>query len=769
MQEIVTDYGFCDLGVTTVDERALQRVLDLLKEELNHGHRNVETLNATGVALARCGDFKEADKLFSEAIQADPSRWQVHLNRGEAAIFRGRFDHALLEIEEAMRLAPESEFRPFKVRARLHLEAKRFEDALDDYGAYLDAYTSDAKTRAFRGLTLYRAGDAEGAVSDLDASLKIDPEDAWAYQWRGHVKRSIEDFEGAIADFTEAINRSSEDASLYLQRGMLLSEVSEFEKAASDFSMAVELEPQDATGFHLRGSIRLELGDLERAKEDLTTAIQLDPANDAALEKRAIVWERLGAQQKAEADFQRIEQIPRLGRRKRSRMNHRSKEIYHVIRKHFAPNSLDDISVSERRFPLRVRADLQRAIDRLLAAEVTVHQFCGVSKKHSYHGINFSELTVQDEHDPALCVPPQYEEIHIGGEDLVRCLKSGVWLLEKDQQRFALLLEPPSDLRPSRTIRFQLACLNDDAGTSLAKRFFKELETSVASSECYRGKILSLEYSDDYSGASSGIAVHQLRQVEREQVILPEPTLALLERNVVNFVQQRPRLRQLGMSTKKGLLFYGPPGTGKTHTIHFLAKALQGHTTLLISAEQVGLLSEYMTLARLLQPSIVVMEDVDLIARERSEMDSPCEEVLLNKLLNEMDGLKEEADILFILTTNRPEALEAALASRPGRIDQAIGFPLPDEAGRRKLVALYAPQVTLDNDIISEIVRRTEGVSAAFIKELMRRIAQFTIERDGEDRIAHQDLDGALDEMLFKGGSLNLSILGAADRTEAER
>ena len=99
----------------------------------------------------------------------------------------------------------------------------------------------------------------------------------------------------------------------------------------------------------------------------------------------------------------------------------------------------------------------------------------------------------------------------------------------------------------------------------------------------------------------------------------------------------------------------------------YLAKALEGHTTLLISAEQVGALSEYMTLARLLQASIVVMEDVELIARDRSAMSSACEETLLNRLLNEMDGLKENADALFILTTNRPEALEQGSlgATRP--------------------------------------------------------------------------------------------------------
>src|SRR5262249_48896215 len=149
-------------------------------------------------------------------------------------------------------------------------------------------------------------------------------------------------------------------------------------------------------------------------------------------------------------------------------------------------------------------------------------------------------------------------------------------------------------------------------------------------------------------------------------------------------------LRKLGMPIKKGVLFYGPPGTGKTHTIHYLASQLPDHTTLLITAEQVGWLDHYFQLARFLQPAMIVIEDVDLIARAREEMHGPCEESLLNKLLNEMDGLREDAEILFVLTTNRPEHLETALASRPGRIDQAIEFSLPDESGRRQLIHLYS-------------------------------------------------------------------------------
>jgi AAA+ superfamily predicted ATPase len=416
-----------------------------------------------------------------------------------------------------------------------------------------------------------------------------------------------------------------------------------------------------------------------------------------------------------------------------------------------------------------MRADLQGTIDKLMGEEFTVHQFSGVQKEYAFGGVTISDCMIESEQNPAVSVPPEYEELDIGGDQPLRVLKEGLWLLEWKELHFAVLLSPCGMHGEITGMQIQVATPNSAEGTQLTQMFFSKLEEAVSKAQSYRGKILSLEQTEhSFSGQSTGITVHKLRQVEREQVILPEPTLALLERNVVQFVKQRPRLRQMGMSTKKGLLFYGPPGTGKTHTIHFLAKALEGHTTLLISAEQVGLLSEYMTLARLLQPSIVVMEDVDLIARERSQMDSPCEEVLLNKLLNEMDGLKEEADILFILTTNRPQALEAALASRPGRVDQAIEFPLPDEDGRRKLVSLYAPNITLDDGVTTEIVKRTDGVSASFIKELMRRIAQFTIERNGDEQITHQDVDGALDEMLFKGGSLNLSILGASERVGGE-
>jgi ATP-dependent 26S proteasome regulatory subunit len=286
-------------------------------------------------------------------------------------------------------------------------------------------------------------------------------------------------------------------------------------------------------------------------------------------------------------------------------------------------------------------------------------------------------------------------------------------------------------------VHVEIAVAAGERGAALTQGFFQELETRSACAKTYRGRVISLETAHEYSGTGGAVKVHRLPKVSREAIILPERTLALLDRNVTAFVKVRRRVKQLGLSAKKGLLFYGPPGTGKTYTVQYIAAALPDHTTLLITSEQVGLLDHYFRLARFLQPAIVVVEDVDLIARAREQMSSPCEEVLLNKLLNEMDGLREDADVFFILTTNRPDQLESALASRPGRIDQAIEFPLPDEEGRKKLIRLYARGVQVSEELVEVLASKTKGASPAFIKELMRRAAQFQIEQEDRDQLSN--------------------------------
>jgi ATP-dependent Clp protease adapter protein ClpS len=421
---------------------------------------------------------------------------------------------------------------------------------------------------------------------------------------------------------------------------------------------------------------------------------------------------------------------------------------------HFA--GIPQLVTRTRQFPGHMRADVQTAIDRLFAAPL---RFFGIHEEYRYETMSFTRLMMQKRNPPAIA-PPLYRDVDIGEDRPMKCLENGLWLCQSDELRYAVLLCAHRDYNGEAGLRIEIAVPTGAAGESLVQRVFAELEAAVSAARSYRGKVLSLESGDDYRGQSRGVTVHRLAPVDREAVILPERTLQLLHRNVMDLVENRAALRRLGQSTRKGILLYGPPGTGKTHTIRYLAANLPGHTTLIITSEQVGLLGAYMNLARLLQPAMVVIEDVDLIARDRSDLDS-CGESLLNKLLNEMDGLKEDADILFVLTTNRPEQLEEALTGRPGRIDQAIEVPLPDAAGRRKLVQLYGKGLPLDAAVIDDAVQRTEGASAAFIKELMRRVAQASIVRDGGASINTGDISEVLDDMLFAGGKLNVRLLAA--------
>jgi ATP-dependent Clp protease adapter protein ClpS len=434
-----------------------------------------------------------------------------------------------------------------------------------------------------------------------------------------------------------------------------------------------------------------------------------------------------------------------------------------VLDWHFANVPRSKLVTTIRQFPGHMRVDVQAAVDRLFGRAVRLF---GLNEEQRYETLSISRLLKGGRHAIAIA-PLQYSDVDVGEKSPVKCLDNGLWLCEQDGLRYAVLLCAHREFSREPGIRIEILVPAGTAGAALVQQCFGELEEAVQTARSYRGKILSLDADSDYRGRSRGITVHRLPPVARNEVILPEQTLRLLDRNVLSFVSTRDQLRRLGQSTRKGILLYGPPGTGKTHTIRYLATHLPGHTTLIITAEQIGLLGAYMSLARLLQPSMVVIEDVDLIARDRDDM-GPCEESMLNKLLNEMDGLKEDADILFVLTTNRPEDLEGALAGRPGRIDQAIEVPLPDESGRAKLVRLYGKGLPLEDAVIAEAARRSKGTSCAFIKELMRRLAQASIARDGGNSVVDADIDEALDDMLFSGGRLNAQLLGGAQAMAAE-
>ena len=429
-----------------------------------------------------------------------------------------------------------------------------------------------------------------------------------------------------------------------------------------------------------------------------------------------------------------------------------------TLLKHFGVPA-GKIATAGRQFPITARVDIQSALEELLLNR-TGTTLLGIVSSNPHEPPSLAQTLGEGAHFPIDAGPIQYDEIDIGEPVPVRCLKNGLWLSRDKDLPFAIIMAPGGRFGLRSGVQVEIAVPSGERGAQFSHELFRDLELLVSKGRTYRGRIISLEGHIDPMGGGSMVMVHRLAKVNREDVILPRHTMAILDRNVAGFMRAREQLKKLQFQSRKGLLFYGPPGTGKTHTIHYLASQLPDHTTLLVTSEQVMLLGEYFRLARFLQPSMMVIEDVDLIGRERTRMYGGGDELLLNQLLNEMDGLREDAEVLFILTTNRPDQIEPALASRPGRIDQAIEFPLPDEEGRAKLAKLYARGLDISEELMGVMVSRTKGVSAAFIKELMRRCAQFQIESSGANTLSQPAMDAALEEMLFTGGALNRRLLG---------
>jgi SpoVK/Ycf46/Vps4 family AAA+-type ATPase len=145
---------------------------------------------------------------------------------------------------------------------------------------------------------------------------------------------------------------------------------------------------------------------------------------------------------------------------------------------------------------------------------------------------------------------------------------------------------------------------------------------------------------------------------------------------------------------------------------------------------------------------------VDLIAEERTAR--PGQHPLLFQLLNEMEGLNSAVDVTFLLTTNRADLLEPALAARPGRVDLAAELPLPDAAARRALIRLYQGNLVLDADL-DTVVERTEGVTAAFLKELLRKAALLAAESDSAADTAGGSADGGVPAHGLDGAPIQVT------------
>lgn len=428
-----------------------------------------------------------------------------------------------------------------------------------------------------------------------------------------------------------------------------------------------------------------------------------------------------------------------------------------IIRGHLGGEGSDLPVLTEQMESWELPA-MQLAIDAMLARPGWSGRVLGISGQGKrYSMLSLSDLIAGEAYRVG---PPEFVNAPIGPKESRACLDFAVVLLSGPAGPACLFVRRGDEQGPISGLVAQAMAPSQEGAAGLLAELVAEMERL----DVYRGQVMTIEIT---RSGDRRLAFLERPSMDRSELVLPEGTLDRIERHVAGPTRHREALLAGNRHLSRGLLLWGPPGTGKTHTVRYLIGRLSEATIILLSGASLGMVGAFGGLARRLAPSVVVLEDVDLVAEERFGPFGGGGPVLF-ELMNEMSGLGEDADVAFVLTTNRPDALEPALAARPGRVDLAVEIPLPNATARRALLDLYARGLDARIENPDAIVARTEGMTASFFRELLRKAA-LEVAEAGRRQVTDADLEAALDDLLADRSALTRVLLsGRAPRPGEE-
>ncbi len=236
---------------------------------------------------------------------------------------------------------------------------------------------------------------------------------------------------------------------------------------------------------------------------------------------------------------------------------------------------------------------------------------------------------------------------------------------------------------------------------------------------------------------------------------------------IVDYLHNPEKYREIGASMPKGILLVGPPGTGKT----LLAKAVAGEANVpffsMSGSEFVEMfvgmgaskVRDLFKQAKEKAPCIVFIDEIDAIGKKRDgQMGGNDErEQTLNQLLTEMDGFEGNTGVIILAATNRPESLDPAL-TRPGRFDRRVPVELPDLQGREEILKVHAKKIRVDQGVdFRQIARMASGASGAELANIVNEAALRAV-RDGRQQATQSDLEESI-EVVIAGYQKKNAIL----------
>lgn len=237
---------------------------------------------------------------------------------------------------------------------------------------------------------------------------------------------------------------------------------------------------------------------------------------------------------------------------------------------------------------------------------------------------------------------------------------------------------------------------------------------------------------------------------------------------IVDYLHNPNKYKEIGASMPKGILLVGPPGTGKT----MLAKAVAGEANVpffsMSGSEFVEMfvgmgaskVRDLFKQAKEKAPCIVFIDEIDAIGQKRSDGKfggNDEREQTLNQLLTEMDGFEGNSGVIILAATNRPESLDNAL-TRPGRFDRRVPVELPDLKGREEILKVHAKKIkTAPNIDFQRIARMASGASGAEIANIVNEAALRAV-REGRDCVSQADMEESI-EVVIAGYQKKNAIL----------
>ena len=262
-----------------------------------------------------------------------------------------------------------------------------------------------------------------------------------------------------------------------------------------------------------------------------------------------------------------------------------------------------------------------------------------------------------------------------------------------------------------------------------------------------------------YVKASDGIKFDDVEGVDEAEESLQE---------IVDYLHDPQKYRDIGAKMPKGVLLVGPPGTGKT----MLAKAVAGEAEVpffSISGSEfvemfVGMgaskVRDLFQQAKEKAPCIVFIDEIDAIGKKRDGGKfggNDEREQTLNQLLTEMDGFESSGGVIILAATNRPESLDPAL-TRPGRFDRRVPVELPDLKGREAILRVHAKNIKTAGEIdFNRIARMASGASGAELANIVNEAALRAV-RDGRSEANESDMEAAI-EVVIAGYEKKNAIL----------